>query len=233
METDPPYNVAVQNSLGDTIANDDMKDDEFLRFLYDAFSSAFAVMREGAAFYIWHADSNGLQFRQAAEDNGLHIRQNLIWVKNRFTLGRQDYQWRHEPCLYGWKAGAGHYFSEKRNISTIIKSKQDVDEMSREELIDYINNLFDCSSIMDADTPRVDDLHPTMKPIELILKQIKNSSREGDNVLDLFGGSGTTLLACEELRRNCYMMEYDPKYADVIIARWEEMTGEKAQLIVE
>lgn len=231
LETDPPYNVAVSNAIGDTIANDNMKDSEFEQFLKDVFVNAFMVMKKGASFYIWHADSNGRIFRNACEEAGLQIKQNLIWVKNHFTLGRQDYQWRHEPCLYGWKDGSGHYFSEKRNISTIIKSRGDIEDLSREELIDYINDIYDSSTIMNADKPLADDLHPTMKPIELIEKQIKNSSIEGGVVLDLFGGSGTTLLACEELNRICYTMEYDPKYADVIINRWEELTEQKAVLV--
>jgi len=233
LETDPPYNVAVSNASGDTIANDDMKDDEFMQFLRDAFTNAFTAMRPGAAFYIWHADSNGHMFRNACLESGLTIKQNLIWVKNHFTLGRQDYQWRHEPCLYGWKEGASHYFSEKRNISTIIMSRGDIHEMSREELVEYVESLYDCSSVAFEDKPLADDMHPTMKPIALIEKQIKNSSKEGDVVLDLFGGSGTTLLACETLKRRCFCMEYDPKYADVIIKRWEELTGKKAELVTD
>lgn len=233
LETDPPYNVAVKNDYGMTIKNDDMKDDDFRKFLRNAFDAAYSVMKPGAVFYIWHADSNGLQFREACENAGLTIKQNLIWVKNHFTLGRQDYQWRHEPCLYGWKEGAAHYFCGKRNISTIIKSAGDIEEATHEQLIEWARRLLDSSTVMLEDRPEVDDLHPTMKPIKLIMKQIKNSSMEGQNVLDLFGGSGTTLLACEELNRNCFMMEFDPKYADVIIQRWEEQTGKKAVLVDE
>ena len=188
-------------------------------------------MREGAAFYIWHADSNGLAFRSNCEKAGLKIKQNLIWVKNHFTLGRQDYQWRHEPCLYGWKEGAAHYFSEHRNISSIIESIDNLEQGSLEDYKKFVEELKENSSIFYADVPLKDDLHPTMKPIELIKKQIKNSSKEGDSVLDLFGGSGTTLLACEELNRKCFMMEYDPKYADVIIERWEQASGKVAQKI--
>ena len=227
LETDPPYNVAISNSNGDTIANDDMPTEQFVDFLYNAFVSAYSVMRKGAAFYIWHADSNGLYFRQAAENAQLPIRKNLIWVKNHFSLGRQDYQWMHEPCLYGWKEGKGHYFSEKRNIPSVISSL-DIDNLSREDLVSLLRDIRDESTVMFEDMPAVDSLHPTMKPIRLIEKQIKNSSKPGENVLDLFGGSGTTLLACEHLGRNCYTMEYDPKYADVIIQRWEEETGKKA-----
>ena len=229
--TDPPYNVDVQSENGLKIKNDNMSDSDFEEFLYKCFSNAASVMKAGAAFYIWHADSNGYVFRKTVLDSGLDIKENLIWVKQHFTLGRQDYQWQHEPCLYGWKPGAAHYFSEKRSISTIIKSIDNLKDGTLEDYKNFVEELRDSSTILNCDKPLKDDLHPTMKPISLIEKQVKNSSREGDNVLDLFGGSGTTLLVCENLKRKCYMMEYDPKYADVIISRWEEQTGQKAKLI--
>lgn len=208
-----------------------MKDSEFEEFLYNCFSNAAAVMKQGAAFYIWHADSNGYIFRKTVLDAGLDIKENLIWVKQHFTLGRQDYQWRHEPCLYGWKPGAAHYFSEKRNISTIINSIDNLKDGKLEDYQQFVEELKESSTVLFCDKPVKDDLHPSMKPMELIEKQVKNSSREGENVLDLFGGSGTTLLVCEKLKRKCFMMEYDPKYADVIIDRWQELTGQKAKLI--
>ena len=208
-----------------------MKDSEFEEFLYNCFSNAAAVMKQGAAFYIWHADSNGYIIRKTVLDAGLDIKENLIWVKQHFTLCRQDYQWRHEPCLYGWKPGAAHYFSEKRNISTIINSIDNLKDGKLEDYQQFVEELKESSTVLFCDKPVKDDLHPTMKPMELIEKQVKNSSREGENVLDLFGGSGTTLLVCEKLKRKCFMMEYDPKYADVIIDRWQELTGQKAKLI--
>lgn len=229
LETDPPYNVAISNSNGDTIENDNMSEQAFERFLLSAFSNAEAALRPGAAFYVWHADSNGRVFRNTLEDAGLQIRQNLVWVKNHFTLGRQDYQWMHEPCLYGWKNGAAHYFQDARNLPTVIKSV-DIDSATREELIRLFKEAQEESTLLFADRPTVDDLHPTMKPVELIVKQIKNSTQEGDIVLDLFGGSGTTLIAAEQLNRRCFMMEFDPKYADVIIQRFEKETGTKAVL---
>lgn len=231
LETDPPYNVSISNTRGMTIANDNMSSDSFYEFLYMAFSNAVAMMKCGASFYIWHADSNGLIFRKACEDAGLSIRQNLIWVKNHITPGWSDYQWMHEPCLYGWKEGAAHYFSERRNLATVIKSVDNLEDASREELLQMIYKIRETTTITYEKVPLADDLHPTMKPRELILKQIKNSSRVGNVVLDLFGGSGTTLLCCEELGRRCRMMEYDPKYADVIIRRYEEETGKKARKI--
>jgi len=133
--------------------------------------------------------------------------------------------------LYGWKPGAAHYFSEKRNISTIINSIDNLKDGKLEDYQQFVEELKESSTVLFCDKPVKDDLHPTMKPMELIEKQVKNSSREGENVLDLFGGSGTTLLVCEKLKRKCFMMEYDPKYADVIIDRWQELTGQKAKLI--
>lgn len=229
--TDPPYNVDVKSANNLQIENDNLKDSEFETFLYNCFSNAAAVMKQGAAFYIWHADSNGYVFRKTVTDAGMEIKENLIWVKQHFSLCRQDYQWRHEPCLYGWKPGAPHYFSEKRNISTIIDSIDNLKDGTLEDYQRFVEELKESSTVMLAQKPLVDDLHPTMKPLELIEKQVKNSSREGENVLDLFGGSGTTLLVCEKLKRKCFMMEYDPRYADVIISRWEELTGKKAKLI--
>lgn len=231
LETDPPYNVNISNSSGMTIANDNMDSDSFAEFLHDCFVNAWTVMRPGAAFYIWHADTNGLTFREQTKAAGLDLKQNLVWIKNRFTLGRQDYQWQHEPCLYGWKPGASHYFVDQRNLKTVIKSKGGFETLSREQLLDIVQSFE--TTTMFEDIPLVDDLHPTMKPIDLIIRQVKNSTKKGWNVLDLFGGSGTTLIACERLERNAFLMEFDPKYADVIIRRWEGETGKKAELIAE
>lgn len=221
--TDPPYNVNYSGGTKEklTIANDDMDDSSFYQFLIDAFANADSVMRPGAAFYIWHADSNGLTFRRACNDAGWQIRQCLIWVKNSMVLGRQDYQWKHEPCLYGWKDGASHYFVADRTETTVREDELDavVDEEK--------------TTILRYDKPTSSKLHPTMKPVKLMGDLIYNSSRKGDNVLDLFGGSGTTLIACEETGRNCFMMEYDPHYCDVIISRWEALTGKKAIAITD
>ena len=233
LETDPPYNVAVEGKAG-SIENDDMPDTDFYEFLCKAFGNAADCMREGASFYIWHADSNGLQFRMAAENAGLHIRQNLIWVKSHWTLGRQDYQWKHEPCLYGWKEGASHYFIDVRSLCTVQDYTEELNKLGREELIDIIKKYQEnISTIYHEDKPNVSELHPTMKPMSLIKKHIRNSSKEGDIVLDLFGGSGTTLIACEEMNRRSYTMEFDTHFAEVIINRWEEMTGQKAVLLDE
>lgn len=203
--TDPPYNVAYEGATEDklTIQNDDMEDEDFRQFLRGVYASADSAMKPGASFYIWHADSEGYNFRGAAHDVGWTIRQCLIWNKNTLVLGRQDYHWKHEPCLYGWKDGASHNWYGNRKQTTV----------------------------MDFDKPTRNGEHPTMKPIPLFAYQMEMSSKKGDNVLDLFGGSGTTMIAAEQLGRNAYLMELDPRYVDVIVNRWEELTGHKAQLI--
>ncbi|WEQ84076.1 DNA modification methylase [Streptococcus dysgalactiae] len=200
--TDPPYNVAYEGKTKDslTIKNDSMDNDSFRQFLVNAFSSANEVMKPGAVFYIWHADSEGYNFRGACFDIGWTVRQCLIWNKNSMVLGRQDYHWKHEPCLYGWKDGAGHLWASDRKQTTVI----------------------------DYDKPQRNGVHPTMKPVGLFDYQIKNNTKGSDIVLDLFGGSGATLIACESNGRHARLMEYDPKYVDVIISRWEELTGDKA-----
>lgn len=203
--TDPPYNVDYEGKTKDAlkIKNDKMDNDTFRQFLRDAFNCANSVMRGGAVFYIWHADSEGYNFRGACADNDWKVRECLIWHKNTMVLGRQDYQWKHEPCLYGWKDGASHLWASDRKQTTILN----------------------------FDKPARSELHPTMKPVGLFAYQISNNTHEGDNVLDLFCGSGTTLVACEQLKRRCFAVELDPKYADVIIQRWENLTGQTAELI--
>ena len=214
--TDPPYNVALGNhdtpetarqrhrrTDGLIIMNDKMSDNDFLDFLTKCFSIAKDNMKDGASFYIWHADNESLTFRQALKNSGLELRQTLIWNKNAITLGRQDYQWKHEPCLYGWKDGASHSWFSDRSQPTVLDFKK----------------------------PSKSEDHPTMKPIELFAYQIKNSSKVNDIVLDTFGGSGTSIIACEQLNRICFTMELDPRYCDVIVDRWETFTNQKAELI--
>ena len=231
--TDPPYNVAYEGGTVDrlTIMNDNMSEQAFDTFLTDAFTNAHDAMRGGGAFYIWHADSNGLAFRNACKLAGLETRQCVIWVKNSLCLGRQDYQWKHEPCLYGWKEGAAHYFKDSRTETTVIEDAPDINKMSKEQLKEYVKELLKnepASTVIHEDKPLRNEDHPTMKPVKLMAYLIRNSSRKGEIVLDLFGGSGSTLIACEQVGRRCYMMELDPRYCDVIIKRWEKLTGEKA-----
>lgn len=232
--TDPPYNVNYQGGTEDAmkIENDNMSDSAFDEFLRDAFECADAVMAPGAAYYIWHADSNGYQFRQAALHVGWTLRQCLIWVKNTFVLGRQDYQWKHEPCLYGWKEGT-HFFTDDRTQDTVIDNKVDPKKMTKDQLLALVEEMLGektPQTVMYEDKPLRNLLHPTMKPVTLMGKLAKNSTKPGQIVLDLFGGSGSTMIACEQLGRRCFMMELDARYADAIIDRWQEYTGRKATL---
>lgn len=228
--TDPPYNVNISNSAGMTIKNDNMEDSKFRTFLTNAFAAVNDFIKPGGAFYIWHADTEGLNFRVACREVGWQIRQCLIWNKNMFILGRQDYQWKHEPCLYGWKDGAAHYFINDRTNTTVIGDEvPDFSKMKKEEMQELLEKIYkEKTTVINADKPTVNDLHPTMKPIALIAELVKNSSQKGDIVLDSFGGSGSTLIACEELGRRCRTCELDPKYVDVIVQRWEDFTGGKA-----
>ncbi len=233
--TDPPYNVNYEAKGQMKIANDNMADAAFVAFLIDTFKNANDVMKPGAAFYIWHAYNQGFNFRTAAQETGWQTRQCLIWNKNSFTLGRQDYQWKHEPCLYGWKDGAAHYFINRRNLCTVIENEQDLEKMSKAEMKALLQKIFIeqelPTTVIDCDKPKRNPDHPTMKPVPLIGKLINNSSRRKDIVLDIFGGSGTTLIAAEQLHRRCRMVEFEPIYVDVIIKRWEELTGMKAYLV--
>lgn len=211
--TDPPYNVAYgyngaategHRKDGLVVLNDKMDNDKFEEFLTKAFNAANANMEKGASFYIFHSDGYSYWFRKALINTvDLELRENLIWVKNSMVFGRQDYQWRHEPCLYGWKKGASlNWFSDRKQ-----------------------------TTVMEFDRPTKSVEHPTMKPIPLFAYLIQNSSQEGWNVYDSFGGSGTTIMACEQLDRNGFSMELDPHYCDVIINRWETYTGKKAEKI--
>ena len=192
--TDPPYNVAYEGSNGLTIQNDSMEDTKFREFLRNAFALAEKAMKPGASFYIFHADSEGYNFRGACHDVGLRVRECLVWKKNALVLGRQDYQWIHEPCLYGWKDGEAHNWYGDRAQTTV----------------------------MEFNKPKKNDVHPTMKPVEMLVYLLQNSSKRGDVVLDTFGGSGSTLIACEQTGRVCRTVELDPRYCDAIRRRWAE-----------
>ena len=235
--TDPPYNVAIENSKGMTIENDNMASEQFQEFLSAAFTNMNESLKPGGAFYVWFASREHINFETALNKANLEVRQELIWNKNSLILGRQDYQWKHEPCLYGWKDGAPHYFIDDRTQTTVIEDKKpDIKKMKKEEMQKLLEEIYSdkvSSTVINEDKPSANDLHPTMKPIKLLARQVKNSSKVGEKVLDLFGGSGSTLITCEQLGRICYMMEYDPQYLDVIIERWENFTGQKAKKIEE
>jgi len=201
--TDPPYNVAYTGKTADalTIQNDSMSDSDFREFLQSTFENAFASMKPGASYYIWHADSEGYNFRGAVHDCGEIVRQCLIWSKNTLVMGRQDYHWKHEPCLYGWKSGASHGWYADRKQTTVLE----------------------------FDRPTRSSEHPTMKPVKLFSYQIANNTAPQGLVYDSFLGSGTTLIAAEQLGRTCYGMELSQQYCDVIVERWQNLTGEKAK----
>lgn len=213
--TDPPYNVALgmetpeqakarnRRTDGLVVMNDKMSDEDFRKFLTDAYSSMAAVTKPGGGIYVAHADSEGYNFRGAARDSGWLIKQCLIWKKSSLVMGRQDYHWIHEPILYGWKEGGAHSWYADRKQTTVLE----------------------------FDKPSRNGEHPTMKPVDLVEYCLSNSTKTGDVVLDLFGGSGTTLIAAEKMNRSARLMELDPKYCDVIVARWEKYTGKQAQRI--
>lgn len=226
--TDPPYGVDYEGKTKDKlkIENDSASETEQIAFLSAAFRNAYNSMKPGAAYYCWYASMTQKAFHLALEASGLKPHQLLIWVKNAMVLGKQDYQWRHEPCFYGWKEGGAHYFIDVRSFTTV---EDDLDRISREKAIERLKELSSFTSAIYEDKPVRSELHPTMKPVELFKKQIRNSSRPGDLVLDLFAGSGTSIIAAEEMDRRCFAMEYDPVYADVIIRRWEEATGQIAK----
>lgn len=210
--TDPPYNVAVNDESEESlkarnrrtdglkIKNDKLKNDDFVEFLNKVFANCHDVMKDGASIYVFYADSETINFMNAFINAGFHFAQNCIWNKQQFVMTRKDYHYKHEPILYGWKLGAAHNWYADR--------KQ--------------------SSVWDFDRPFKSELHPTMKPIPLLVYPIRNSSKKNDIVVDLFGGSGSTLIACEQTGRINYSMELDEKYCDVIIKRWEEFTGKQA-----
>ena len=237
--TDPPYNVAYEGKTKDhlTIKNDAKEDADFYDFLVRAFRNLNDHLKPGGAFYIWHADSEGLNFRRACKAAGWTVRQCLIWNKNVMVMGRQDYQWKHEPCLYGWKDGAGHFFIDDRTQTTVYEDKGiDLKKLKKSEMLSLLQEIFadkESTTIINEDRPSRSAEHPTMKPVKLMARLIRNSSKPEEIVLDTFGGSGSTMTACEQLNRICYTMELDPKYCDVIVKRWERFTGRKATRIDE
>ena len=232
--TDPPYNVSYEGGSGLTIQNDKQTDDDFDKFLYDAFSNANNVMRNGCPFYVWTAQGHiQMQSMQTLDKVGIPFRQQLIWRKSSFVLGHMDYQWIHEPCLYGWKEGAAHYFIKERNRTTIYSDSEEIniDKMKKAEMQKLLHDILDQKehvSVIDCPKPQRSADHPTMKPVRLFGYLMQNSSRQHDIILDTFGGSGTTIVAAEQLDRRARLIELDPHYCDVIIARWEKLTGGKA-----
>lgn len=195
--TDPPYNVNYEGGNEDklTIQNDSMENDMFARFLHSCFEIMFSILKPGGSFYVFHADSEGENFRRALREVGFKIAQCCIWVKNSLVMGRQDYQWQHEPCLYGWKPGAAHFWNSDRKQTTI----------------------------WNFDKPQSNRIHPTMKPVALMAYPICNSTKHGEVVVDMFSGSGSTIMACQQTDRIGYAMEIDPKYVAASVRRFVAM----------
>ncbi|AOY78413.1 DNA modification methylase [Clostridium formicaceticum] len=226
--TDPPYNVNYESDSGMKIENDNLGNDDFYNLLLGSFTNMHSIAKEGAPIYVFHADTEGYNFRKAFTGAGFKLSQGLIWVKHSLTIGRQDYQWRHESILYGWKEGAGHKWYGKRDKNTVLESDIDLESLNKTELIELLERLLDETpeTTIRFDRPTKNDLHPTMKPIGLIGYLLKNSSVEGNLVVDLFGGSGSTLIASEQMNRICYTMDMDPRYCDAIVKRYIQATGD-------
>lgn len=231
--TDPPYNVDYEGKTIEklTIQNDNKSSRDFYTFIYKAFENLASVTKAGGVAYVCHAHMESINFMASFQAAGFYLSQMLIWNKNSMCIGRSDYQWKHEPIMYGWKEGAAHYFTDSRVETTVIEDKPNINKMSKDELKEYVKELLKrepASTVIEEDKPSRSEDHPTMKPVKLIAYLIRNSSRKGESVLDVFGGSGTTLIACEQTGRRCYTMELDPRYCDVIIKRYEQLTGKAA-----
>ena len=234
--TDPPYNVAYQGGTKDklTIANDAMTEVEFTAFMTKAYRAMYLNAREGCPIYVCHADNAATTFRTTFAEAGWMMKQVLIWVKDNFVLSRQDYNWQHEPILYGWKPGAAHPWYGPFNDSTVLEyGPEQIGKMSKEELVDFVSKALAHSTIVRIERPRRNAEHPTMKPVALITRVLGNSAKRGSIILDSFGGGGSTMIAAETLGMKAHLCELDPKYCDVIIERWEKYTGQKAQLVKE
>ena len=222
--TDPPYNVDYTGKTKEAlkIKGDKRGSEEFYIFMREAYTAMFSGLKDGGSYYIWHADLESYNFRRALMDAGQQIRQCLVWVKNTMVLGRQDYQWKHEPCLYGWKEGDSHYWSGRRDLYTVFENPPEYKDMTKAELLEELRKIHEAfdTSIIHCDKPPASREHPTMKPVELFTTLIFNSSRTGETILDPFGGSGTSIIAAEKTERICRAIEIDPHYCDVIRRRW-------------
>lgn len=232
--TDPPYNVAYEGGTKDkmTIQNDNMDEYQFSEFLYNFYDAAYQNTKEGGPIYVCHADSSGNAFRNNMLKSGWLLKQCLIWVKNSLVLSRQDYNWQHEPILYGWKPGAAHsWYGPFTNTTVLDHAKELLEKKNKDEIIEFLKEALEVSTAIRENRPSRNDIHPTMKPVNLVARLLKNSMVRGQIVLDPFGGSGSTLIAAEQLGVKAAIVELDPKYVDAIIKRWENLTGLKAELV--
>lgn len=242
--TDPPYNVAYESALAGKIQNDDMSDASFLQLLRGVFACLYSVLKPGAAIYVAHADTEGLNFRRAFKEANFKLSGCLIWKKNALVLGRSDYQWIHEPILYGWKPGSKHRWFGGRKLTTVQELgetspfEQQPDGTWAIKIGDHTMVVSgdakvsapQPSSVLYHDKPTRSAEHPTMKPVALIERMLCNSARSADIVVDAFGGSGSTMMAAERLGMVARLCELDPKFVDVTVRRWQEYTGRDAVL---
>jgi DNA modification methylase len=223
--TDPPYNVNVVGKAG-AIQNDNLDSNDFIKLLSLSYKNYFKALKKGGVIYVAHGESERVNFTKLFIDAGFKLSQTLIWNKHSATLCRTDYNFKHEPILYGWKTGAGHYFCGDYSKTSVIDENIDIEKLTKKQLVDLVHKINQQpTDVVDHKRPTVSDLHPTMKPVELVQGFIENSSTTGDVVLDLFGGAGSTLVACANSDRVARIMELDEKYCDVIIQRWQEYTG--------
>lgn len=225
--TDPPYNVAVRGGTKDklTIANDDMTDEQFTKFIAGAFKAMSNAAKPGAAIYVCHSDTGGITFREQFMKAGFLLKQVLVWVKQTFVLSRQDYNWQHEPILYGWKEGAAHTWVGPFSNSTVLDYETDFEDLTKQDLIDMLNEIRSTSTVVRENKPARNAEHPTMKPVNLVARLVINNTRPNDIILDPFGGGGSTLVAAHQLGRTARLIELDPKYCDVICTRWQKISG--------
>lgn len=236
--TDPPYGVSYKGTNNpngrewEIIKNDKLRGDDLFIFLLEAFKNIKRKLKIGGAFYIWYANSNSVQFETALEGAELHKKQIIIWQKG-MVLGHSDYHWTYEPCLYGCHPEKNcEWFGDRAQKTLWDFSEKEISEMKKDEMQALLERLYQDKDVWEIKRdPVMEYVHPTQKPVALSAKALHNSSKKNDIVLDLFGGSGSTLMGCEQLDRKARLMEFDPKYVDVIIERWENFTGEKAVLL--
>lgn len=228
--TDPPYNVDYTGGTDEalTMMNDNLDQTAFAKFIGDAYEQMYNATKPGGSIYVCHSDTGGGVFRTKMVEAGWLLKQCLIWVKDSFVLSRQDYHWQHEPILYGWKPGAAHQWYGRRVRSTVLDEQQSIAGLKKAELVAILEEIVEVSSVVRIERPRQNLEHPTMKPVPLVARLVANSTKRNDVVLDPFGGSGSTLVAAAQMDRICLTVEKDPRYADVIIERWQNLTGEKA-----
>lgn len=225
--TDPPYNVDYTGKTADAlkIGGDHQDDEGFRQLLAGLFAAALANTKRGGPAYVFHADTKGLDFRTQWTEAGWELKQVLVWVKDRFVLGRQDYHWQHEPIIYGWAPGAAHVWTAGRDLTTLLDDELDLASLTKPQMLAMLRGIREASTAIRHDRPAASEVHPTMKPVDLYVRLLEPSSSAGDLILDTCAGSGTAAIAAHRTRRRAALVELDPSYADVICRRYAEHTG--------